>query len=159
MKLVIIAISLGTIVFYVIPFFWLRHILNEIFSYVITEKQFKKDKKEGTLWEKLIYKRYGFILPKWILYWYYAEISSMFLSLLIFPVCVIYEHNSILIFLWGLMLIFNAFTPMFFNCHRINRSTGNMYDYSRFIDRIEARKKLYPERYVEPDITEDDFES
>ena len=64
-------------------------------------------------------------------------------------------ENVFLLCVWAFTFAFVPFTNIYFYCRRINRYTGNMYEYSNFVDKYAIRRKLYPELYEDDEEQSD----
>lgn len=146
-------IELLLLFFYIGSFLYLRYFLNEIISYVITKEDFLTKKKECSLFERFAYTRFNAVLPTWIRNWYYVEVIVICISYCCYKIGGYIFNGEIksLMFMWGITFMFVPFINICLFSRRTNRYTGNMYDYSRIVDKYAIRKKLYPELYEDED--------
>ena len=126
-------------------FFYMRIQFENIISYVIGDKVFKEEYKEQSLKDRFWFNKYRIIFPKWMIVWYKAELACI---LSIIPLVVMtYCFKPIMFLLMGIMVF--LVSPLWFRIYLMDKYRGDLYKYSKIVDKYAIRKKLYPELYDE----------
>ena len=146
-EVLIIIMPLGATLFMAMFFFALmRDQLERIIRYVVGNKEYKKEKKRHRFLERITFKNYKIILPKWTMILYYIQMISSSLLVFVYVFRDLF-NKSMFVVAYSILISITVTIPLIIYFRGLNLLTGNRYDYSKFVDKYAIRRKLYPELY------------
>lgn len=137
-------ISLIFLALCTISVFVLKGYAVGIIEYVIGSKEYKEKQKKQKLLQRLFLCGFCDVLPKKIRRLYVVGISMSILISFLYFLGLLFD------FVFALMIpmvLCIFYIHMWFWFKKMNFAVGNMFDYSKFVDKYAIRKKLYPELY------------